>query len=65
LTSCAPLAAAEQGDLAGLEALLTHDVEPTADGGGQITGISAIVNPDKLAHLGPLADYTSLLRSRR
>ena len=33
--------------------------------GGQITSISAIVNPDKLAHLGPLGDYTSLLRSAR
>jgi RNA polymerase sigma-70 factor (TIGR02957 family) len=123
-------AAAEQGDLAGLEALLAHDVELTADGGGkvpaltqslrgrtrvarmlinywgrvtrvpgvslrpvevnggpgallvdaqqrligvgaldiaggQIMSISAIVNPDKLTHLGPLADYTSLLRSAR
>jgi RNA polymerase sigma-70 factor (TIGR02957 family) len=122
--------AAEHGDLAGLEALLAHDVELTADGGGkvpalarslrgrtrvartlvnywgrvarvpgvslrpvavnggsgalfvdaqqrllgvvalevaggQITRISAIVNPDKLTHLGPLADYTSLLRSAR
>jgi RNA polymerase sigma-70 factor (TIGR02957 family) len=123
-------AAAEQGDLAGLEALLAHDVELTGDGGGkapaiarvlrgrtpvarmlinwarlaarvpglslrpvevnggpgalyldaqqrliavmalditdaQITSISAIVNPDKLSHLGPVADYTSLLRSAR
>jgi Sigma-70, region 4/SnoaL-like domain len=123
-------AAAEQGDLAGLEALLAHDVELTADGGGkipalsrslrgrtrvartlvsywrrvarvpgvslrpvevnggpgallldarqrligvlaldiadgQITSISGIVNPDKLTHLGPLADYTSLLRSAK
>jgi hypothetical protein len=33
--------------------------------GGQITGISAIVNPDKLTHLGPVADYRSLLRSAR
>ena len=33
--------------------------------GGQVTSISAIVNPDKLAHLGPLADYKSLLRSTR
>ena len=33
--------------------------------GGQITSISAIVNPDKLTHLGPVADYTSLLRSER
>jgi RNA polymerase sigma-70 factor (ECF subfamily) len=30
---------------------------------GQITGISSIVNPDKLTHLGPLADVSSLLRS--
>jgi len=121
-------AAAEQGDLAGLEALLAHDVELTGDGGGkvpalartlrgrnrvastlinwahlaasvpgvslhpvevngdpgvlyldgqqrpmgvlaleivggQITTINAIVNPDKLTHLGPLGDYTSLFRS--
>jgi len=33
--------------------------------GGQITGISSIVNPDKLTHLGPLADFASLLRSAR
>jgi RNA polymerase sigma-70 factor (ECF subfamily) len=33
--------------------------------GGQVTSISAIVNPDKLTHLGPLADYGSLLRSAR
>jgi hypothetical protein len=33
--------------------------------GGQITSISGIVNPDKLRHLGPLADYPSLLRSAR
>jgi RNA polymerase sigma-70 factor (TIGR02957 family) len=123
-------AAAEQGDLAGLEALLAHDVELTGDGGGkvpaltrslrgrtrvarvvinwvrrvarlpgvslslveinggpgallldahqrligvcaldfaddQIAGISGIVNPDKLTHLGPVADLGSLLRSRR
>jgi Sigma-70, region 4 len=123
-------AAAEQGDLAGLEALLAHDVELTGDGGGkvpalartlrgrnrvartlinwsrlaaavpgvslrpaevngrpgalvldaqqrlisvlaldiaggQIRGISAIVNPDKLAHLGPVGDYASLLRPAR
>jgi hypothetical protein len=123
-------AAVEHGDLAGLEALLAHDVELTADGGGkvpalarslhgrnrvartlvkglrqisrfpgvslrpvevnggpgalfldgqekligvvaldiaggQITSISSIVNPDKLAHLGPVADVQSLLRSAR
>ncbi len=121
-------AAAEQGDLAGLEALLAHDVELTGDGGGrvpalarslrgrnrvartlinwlgmtgrvpgvsirlvevnggpgalfldprqrlvgvwaldvadgQITSINSVVNPDKLAHLGPVGDFASLLRS--
>jgi RNA polymerase sigma-70 factor (ECF subfamily) len=123
-------AAAEQGDLAGLETLLAHDVELTGDGGGkvpalartlrgrtrvarllvnwfhlasrtpgvslrpvevnggpgalfldeqerligvcaleiaggQVTSINSIVNPDKLTHLGPLADYEALLRSER
>ena len=33
--------------------------------GGQITSISGIVNPDKLTHLGPIADHKSLLRSAR
>jgi RNA polymerase sigma-70 factor (TIGR02957 family) len=33
--------------------------------GGQITSISAIVNPDKLTHLGPVGDFASLLRSAR
>ena len=33
--------------------------------GGQITSISSIVNPDKLTHLGPVADFTLLLRSAR
>jgi RNA polymerase sigma-70 factor (TIGR02957 family) len=121
-------AAVEQGDLAGLEALLAHDVELTGDGGGkapalartlhgrsrvarllinsvvarlpevslrlaevnggpgalyldarqrligvvaldiaggQITSINSIVNPDKLAHLGPVGDFGSLLKSAR
>ena len=31
----------------------------------QITGISSLVNPDKLTHLGPVADYGDLLRSTR
>jgi RNA polymerase sigma-70 factor (TIGR02957 family) len=31
--------------------------------GGQITSINAIVNPDKLTHLGPIGDFTSLRRS--
>ena len=122
--------AVEQGDLAGLEALLASDVQLTGDGGGkvptlartlhgrariarrvinwfrllaripglsvwpvevngspgaryvdaqgrpvgvlaldvagsQIWAISSIVNPDKLAHLGPLGDYAALLRSAR
>ncbi len=122
-------AAAEHGDLAGLEALLAHDVELTGDGGGKvpalarslrgrsrvarttlawlrlsnrspeisrrmvevngdpgaifvdaeqrllsviafdvadgaIRGIRSVVNPDKLAHLGPVGDFRSLLRSR-
>jgi RNA polymerase sigma-70 factor (ECF subfamily) len=122
--------AAEQGDLAGLEALLAHDVELTGDGGGkapalartlhgrnrvaraiinwfrraarvpgvsfrlvevngdagalylddqervisvmaldiadgEIRGINGIVNPDKLRHLGPVADIKALLRSAK
>jgi RNA polymerase sigma-70 factor (ECF subfamily) len=121
-------AATQQGDLAGLEALLAHDVELTGDGGGkvpalartlrgrarvahtlvnwislagrvpgvswqhvevnggagavirdaeervigvwaleiaggQITGIRSVVNPEKLSHLGPVADFGELLRS--
>ncbi len=123
-------AAAEDGDLAGLEALLAHDVQLTGDGGGkvpalaksllgrsrvartvlgwlqlvarypqvsmrsvevndgpgaiflddqerllavwaievidgQIAGIRSIVNPDKLAHLGPVGDARSVLRGHR
>lgn len=30
---------------------------------GQIIGVNSIVNPDKLMHLGPVADFNSLLRS--
>jgi RNA polymerase sigma-70 factor (TIGR02957 family) len=33
--------------------------------GGQITSINSILNPDKLTHLGPVGDFTSLLRSAR
>ncbi|HMI71508.1 MAG TPA: RNA polymerase sigma-70 factor [Solirubrobacteraceae bacterium] len=33
-------------------------------GEGQIQGVSAIVNPDKLRHLGPVADLGALLRER-
>jgi RNA polymerase sigma-70 factor (TIGR02957 family) len=122
-------AAAEEGDLEGLEELLAHDVVFRGDGGGkapaaeravhgrarvartliaqvrvgtrffgftwrreevngqpgalafdregrligvtvldiaegQIQGVSTIVNPDKLRHLGPLADLGALLRER-
>jgi len=31
---------------------------------GQIQGVSSIVNPDKLQHLGPVADLAALLRER-
>jgi RNA polymerase sigma-70 factor (TIGR02957 family) len=123
-------AAAEQGDLAALEALLAHDVQLTGDGGGkapalarsvhgrnrvaralinwiglagrvpgvsmrpvevnggpgalyvdaqqrliavmalevaggEITSVSSIANPDKLTHLGPVADHKALLQSAR
>ncbi len=30
--------------------------------GGEIVGVDAIVNPDKLRHLGPVADYEELRR---
>jgi len=33
--------------------------------GGQITSIGAIVNPDRLANLGPVTDVRWLLRSVR
>jgi RNA polymerase sigma-70 factor (TIGR02957 family) len=122
-------AAAEEGDLQGLEELLAHDVVFRGDGGGkapaaaraihgrakvarlliagmralarlggftarreevngqpgalfldhegrlisvaildiaqgQIQGVNAIVNPDKLRHLGPVSDLRALLRER-
>jgi RNA polymerase sigma factor (sigma-70 family) len=122
--------AAERDDLAGLEAMLAHDVRLTGDGGGkapalarslhgrhrvaltlinwfrlaarlpglsvrlvevngdagallldaeerligvcaleiadgQIVSFSSIVNPDKLTHLGPVADFNALLRTVR
>jgi hypothetical protein len=31
---------------------------------GQIQGVSSIINPDKLGHLGPLADVDELLSKR-
>jgi len=123
-------AAVQEGDLAGLEALLAHDVVLTGDGGGkvpalarslqgrsrvartminwfklgarlpggalrpvevnggsgallldaeqrvigvmaldidagQVTAISSVVNPDKLGHLGPVANLGEVLRSLR
>jgi RNA polymerase sigma-70 factor (ECF subfamily) len=30
----------------------------------EILGVRSIVNPDKLAHLGPTGDFNSLLRSQ-
>jgi RNA polymerase sigma-70 factor (TIGR02957 family) len=122
-------AAAEEGDLEGLEELLAHDVVLRGDGGGkvpaltravhgrarvartlmaglragtrfgsftprreevngqpgalfldregrlvgvmildvaegQVQGVNSVVNPDKLRHLGPLADLNALLRER-
>jgi RNA polymerase sigma-70 factor (TIGR02957 family) len=122
--------AARDGDLAGLESLLAHDVVLTGDGGGRVpalarrlegrsrvarilinwlrigaripgaslrptevnaspgallldgagrliavwtlemagdrvTAINSVVNPDKLAHLGPVAEVTALLRAER
>jgi RNA polymerase sigma-70 factor (TIGR02957 family) len=124
------LAATQQGDLAGLEALLAHDVVLTGDGGGkvpalarslhgrqrvarmlrnwmrvafrvpgftlrptevnggpgvmaqdghgrpisvwsleiadgEIHSISSVVNPDKLAHLGVVGDFASLVSAQR
>jgi RNA polymerase sigma-70 factor (ECF subfamily) len=120
-------AAAEQGDLPGLEALLASDVELTGDGGGkvpalarsvhgrsrvaqmlvtwlhrgrrlpgelrfvevnggpgalyldeqqrligvlaldiadgEVKSIKSVVNPDKLAHLGPLGDFAALVEA--
>jgi hypothetical protein len=32
--------------------------------GGQITSVNSIVNPEKLVHLGPVADANKLLGSR-
>jgi RNA polymerase sigma-70 factor (TIGR02957 family) len=123
-------AAARDGDLGGLEALLAHDVVLTGDGGGkvpalarslhgrtrvartllnwlklgarirggslrpvevngqpgallldgaaqliavwsldieggQVRGVSSVVNPEKLGHLGPVADLGTLLRGDR
>jgi RNA polymerase sigma-70 factor (ECF subfamily) len=40
-------------------------LRPVEVNGGQITSVSSIVNPDKLAHLGPVADDVSLLQSAR
>ena len=42
--------------------LITVMVLDVAD--GQIQGVSSIVNPDKLHHLGPVADLGALLRER-
>jgi hypothetical protein len=43
--------AAEQGDLAGLEALLAHDVELTGDGGGKVPAIArSLRGRSRVAH---------------
>ena len=31
--------------------------------GGEIRAVNSVVNPEKLAHLGPLADVKALLRN--
>ena len=33
--------------------------------GGQVQGVASIVNPDKLARLGPVADTRALLKQQR
>jgi RNA polymerase sigma-70 factor (ECF subfamily) len=33
--------------------------------GGEIRSVSSVVNPDKLAHLGALADFAALVRPDR
>src|SRR3954470_17504217 len=44
-------AAAEQGDLASLEALLAHDVEMTGDGGGKVPALArTLVGRSRVAH---------------
>ena len=32
--------------------------------GGEIKGVSSVVNPDKLRHLGPVSNLGELLRGR-
>jgi RNA polymerase sigma-70 factor (ECF subfamily) len=44
-------AAAEQGDLAGLEALLAHDVQLTGDGGGKVPALArSLRGRNRVAH---------------
>ena len=69
-------AAARDGDLKALESLLADDVVLHGDGGGvvavmaldiadgRIQSIRSIVNPDKLTHVGEVADWASLLRGQ-
>jgi RNA polymerase sigma-70 factor (ECF subfamily) len=47
---------AGEGTLLGVMALDIAD--------GQIQAVRSIVNPDKLAHVGPVADLTALLKGR-
>jgi RNA polymerase sigma-70 factor, ECF subfamily len=32
---------------------------------GQVQAVRSVVNPDRLGHLGPLADVPALIRARR
>jgi RNA polymerase sigma-70 factor (ECF subfamily) len=43
-----------------LAAVLSLDIAE-----GRIQGVSSIANPDKLQHLGPVADVRALLREHR
>jgi hypothetical protein len=53
------------GDGGGKAPTLAHAVHGRARAAeGQIQGVSSIVNPDKLRHLGPLADLGALRRER-
>src|SRR4029450_9433668 len=52
-------AAAEHGDLAGLEALLAHDVDLTADGGGKVPALARSLR-GRARVARPLIDWARL-----
>ena len=62
----ATVAAVERGSR-GVYNVVDEDPAPgrRVAAGAQITSISSIVNPDKLAYLGPVADFRSLLRTAK